>query len=168
MGIALAGVALGAMAYGVVDPLSDDIATTLRQVLANEWTEKTGMNLPTHHPARGTDGSRFIGAAVVLLGVLVGGIPLALIALALAGRTRQVSIRWGSRWAAVFKTGFVVQVSSVIVTGLVALMMIVVGEGSLVAGAFFLVNGACGAFGVRAWRALQTAVTHEPPMRIAE
>ncbi len=131
--------------------------------MANEFRYPTGMDLG--HDV-GPESDSLLGAAVVVAGVLVGGTPLALIALALAARTRQVSIHWGSRWAAVFKTGFVVQVSSVIVTGLVALMMIVASEGSLVAGAFFLVNGVCSAFGVRAWRGLQAAVVQTPSLRV--
>jgi hypothetical protein len=162
--VAALGLALAAMAYGLVGPLRADIASAL--VAVEPVDPQRGWNI-THDVGPSSDS--LIGAGVVLFGLSIVGVPLALAALALAARTRHVSIRWSRWWGGFFTTGFIVQLSSLILTGCLTVMFATsIDEDSFWGIAFLLVSTVCSAFGVQAWRSLQAAVVHEVPLSVTE
>lgn len=107
-----------------------------------------------------------MGAVSVLLAVFAGGVPVALVGLGWAARTRQAGIRWSRKWAAVFQIGFIFQLSSILLTSALLLAMLLAGEGSVFATVLFVFSLVLSAFGLRAWRLLQAAVIREMPQRI--
>ena len=109
---------------------------------------------------------------VLGFGLVVGGLPAALIGLILSVLTRHHGYQWQPAWRAVFRAGFVVQICSLVPTVLVWLMLLLSSDlpgraawetiATLILSAS--VVGGCVALG--AWRDLMFAAVPEPPPSI--
>ena len=107
-----------------------------------------------------------IGASIVLL--VLANLPLASIGFALAALTKRRGVEWAAQWFRVFQIGFVIQISSVIATSMVALTLEpfslppeTAWESSL--SPIFVGSAIVGGFALAAWRGLMAAVCSEAP-----
>jgi hypothetical protein len=109
------------------------------------------------------------GIQMVLLGVLLGGVPMALIGIVLAWFSRAYRRTWSGAWAQVFLGGFVFQLSSLCITLLLFLLMLLAfadlrsvesGDGRFAGG--LLVSITCSAAALGSWRTLRQSVSDQP------
>ncbi len=108
-----------------------------------------------------------------LLGLLLGGVPVAILGTALAARRSNRGRRWSRAWGNVFLAGFVFQLSSVVFTAFLLVLGLwlayAVSATALEILAFagpLLFGVVCGLWGVRSWRVLQLQL-QELPLTIA-
>ena len=107
-----------------------------------------------------------------LIGLLLGGVPAAMLSAALVAFGRKSRQRWSGGWANVFLAGFVFQLGSLgFTTLLLMLLLFYARDGGLstilsYGGGFLGVSLLSGAAGLRFWRELQVGV-HDEPVRIA-
>jgi hypothetical protein len=112
------------------------------------------------------------GIQLVVLSLLFGGLPLAVLAAVLPALQRTNRNRWSGGWDRLFLAGFVFQLSSLMIT---ALIFVVVAWTAYEAEApaaeileivpflgFLLLTVLCGIWGVRSWRELQGAAEQTP------
>lgn len=115
----------------------------------------------------GPSGSVEEALKLTLLVVLLGGLACALLATALALRTRRRGVRWSSRWSQPFLTGLRFQWCSLawwvpvssFLTYESFLTYDIFGAGVAVLAGIALLPVACSVVGVRAWYALRDAVS---------
>lgn len=155
--------------FDAVDPLRTDIALALTPI-QRASLDAFNMMIVDDPP---TGAAR--GMQLALFGVLIGGLPAALISVALAVATRRAEAYWHPGWGAIFQAALVFQLSSLIVSVLLFLLVTVATPLTDLRGVFsvagvlglaLLVHAICAAFGVRSWRALQAATSPEAPPRI--
>jgi hypothetical protein len=158
MGVAVA-VAVAAM-LGVTETLPSNVLLALTAV--EEDTREGFMIVCTWRVPDTVQGMRF-----VLLGLLLGGVPAAILA-ALLRRTRANG-QWSAEWGNVFRAGFVFQLNSLMLTTCVFCLVFVSAYSfaddrlALVAtGEALLVSIACSIWGLRSWRALHLQVRELP------
>ena len=112
------------------------------------------------------------GIQLGLIGLLLGGVPAAMLSAALVAFRRKSRQPWSGGWANVFLAGFVFQLSSLgFTTLLLMLLLFYAWDDGLSAilsygGGFLGVSLLSGAAGLRFWRELQVGVLDEP-VRIA-
>ena len=151
---------IAAAIIGDADPLRANVAVALAPI-APKTLEGLDMLIVDGPPIGAAEGLR-----LALLGVLVGGMPAAFVAMGLTARTGRVGGHWRAGWGPVFQAGFVFQFSSLVVTTCVLSVIVVATVadfrqmfslfGFTVAMLFASVLS--GAFGIRSWRRLQTTV----------
>jgi hypothetical protein len=171
VGIALCVAVVIALATGfaittfldVSDTLPGDIFTTLTR---DEPPRDSSVLIHIDRPPTGV--AR--GIQLALLGLLLGGVPAAMLSASLVtfGRISKGK-PWSGAWANVFLAGFVFQLSSLGFTALLlGLLLLYAREfGATVEdlrfyGGFLGVSLLCGAAGLRFWRELQVGVHIEP------
>lgn len=169
---AVVAISVGLMIFGMfdaVDPLRTDIALALTPI-ERERLDAFNMTIVDGPP---TGAAR--GIQLALFGVLIGGVPAALISVGLAVATRRVEGHWRPAWAGIFQGALIFQTFSLIVSVFLFLLIIVtaplvdLGEAMSAVGGLalaLLVSAICAAFGIRSWRALQAATPPELPPRI--
>ncbi len=149
---------------GVSDLLPEDILTTL-----------------TRHEPRRESGELIIigdgpptgvarGIQLGLIGLLLGGVPAAMLSAALVAFGRKSRQSWSGGWANVFLAGFVFQLSSLGFSTLLTVLLLFYarddGFSAIRSHLGFLgVSLLSGAAGMRFWRELQGSV-HDEPVRI--
>ena len=109
------------------------------------------------------------GMQLALFGLLVGGVPAAILSAALVAYGRKSRKSWSGNWTNVFLVGFVFQLSSL---ALAMLLMVLLGWYAIDSGAgagdvlpfggFLGLSLLCGAAALRFWRELQDSVQEEP------
>jgi hypothetical protein len=150
----------------VSDTLPGDIFTTLTR---DEPPREAGWLSHVHGPPTGA--AR--GMQLALLGLLLGGVPAAMLSAALVAFGRKSRKPWSGGWANVFLAGFVFQLSSLgLTTLLLVLLLLFARDADAPAGEVLFYGGLlgvsvlCGAGGLWFWRELQLSV-HDEPLRIA-
>ena len=105
------------------------------------------------------------GMQLALFGLLVGGVPAAILSATLVAFRRKSRRPWAGQWGNVFLAGLVFQLSSLgLTTILVVLLVWYAVDSSATAadvlpfGAFLGLSVLCGAAAVRFWRELQDSV----------
>ena len=113
------------------------------------------------------------GIGIGLLGLLLGGVPVAILGAVLAAPQSSRGRRWSRAWGSVFLAGFVFQLSSVVFTAfLLVLGLWLSYDASATAREILAFAGpllfgvVCGLWGVRSWRVLQLQL-QELPLTIA-
>ena len=169
-GMALAVSCALAAILGVSDLLPGEVLKALTPVERVELpSEDGGFNIIRVTP-EATGVARGIG--IGLLSLLLGGVPVAILGTALAARQSNRG-RWPRAWGNVFLAGFVFQLSSVVFTAfLLVLLPWLAHDTSATAWEMLafagplLVGVVCGLWGVRSWRVLQLQL-QELPLTIA-
>jgi hypothetical protein len=108
------------------------------------------------------------GFQLGFLSLLLGGVPAAILGWALAARQSNRDRHWSGTWGNVFLAGFVFQLSSVVFTAFLLVLLLwaasdsaldtleIVGLACIVL--VFLFAVVCGLWGLRSWRVLQLQV----------
>jgi hypothetical protein len=165
--MALAVSYAGAAILGVSDVLPGELQVALTPVERVEHpSEDGGINIVRVDPApTGVSAGIQLG----LIGLLLGGVPVAIVGTVLAASNR--GRRWSRTWGSVFLAGFVFQLSSVVFTAFLLILLLWLAYEAtaweILAFAGPLLFGVvCGLWGVRSWRVLQHQL-QELPLTIA-
>jgi hypothetical protein len=147
-----------AAVLGVSDALPSDILVALRPM---ERLTQEDQSIIIDNPPTGVARGIQLG----LLGLLFGGVPAAILATALAARRRNRERGWSGDWGKVFFAGFVFQLSSLVFTAFLLLVLLWAAYDSeaqakevVSFGGPLLLSVVCGIWGLRSWRALQLDV----------
>jgi hypothetical protein len=168
--IALCGAVVIALVTGfavttvldVSDTLPGHIFTTLTR---DEPQRDAGEFLHVDGPPTGVARGIQLG----LLGLLLGGVPAAVLSATLVTFGRKSRKLWSGAWANVFLAGVVFPLSSLGFTTLLLVLVLLYARDSGATaedrrfyGGFLGVSFLCGAAGLRFWRELQGGIRDEP------
>ena len=169
-GMALAVSGALAAILGISDILPGEVLVALKPVeRVVHPSEDSGLIIHVDSPPTGVERGIQLG----LVGLLLGGVPVAILGTALAARRSNRGRRWSRAWGSVFRAGFVFQLSSLVFTAfLLVLGLWLSYDASATAREILAFAGpllfgvVCGLWGVRSWRVLQLQL-QELPLTIA-
>lgn len=154
--------------FGISDALPSEILAALRPV--QQPVLKPDVIVIVHRPPTGVARGIQLG----LLALLLGGVPAAIAARVLTGRRQGRERRWSGGWGSAFLAGFVFQLSSLMLTAFLLVLLLWLAwdhaahaEDVLWFGGPLLLSSACSIWGLRWWRALQFQV-HDTHMRVTD
>jgi len=165
----VAGCIAAAVGFGLVAVLG--ASNVLPREIAVVLTSAEASNGPGDIIVDGAPTDAVRGGQLVLLSLLVGGVPAAILATVLAAR-RSNEKRWAAWWANVFLAGLVFQLCSLIFTAFLLFLLLYAAIDSAAGAhelfphvAALLLSVVCSIWGLHSWRALQFEA-HEPSTRL--
>ena len=113
------------------------------------------------------------GVQLSLLFLLLGGVPAAILATVLGAWPGLFGLRWSAGWWNVFLGGFVFQLSNLVLSLFLLLVLYLTAPVSMTSADFLLIAGplilnvVCSLWGLRMWRRLQAATYDAPTVIIS-
>jgi len=130
--------------------------------------QDSGWLIIVHGPPTGV----FRGVQLSLLCLLLGGVPAAILATVLGAWAGPLGRRWSAGWWNVFLGGFVFQLSNLVLSVFLLLVLYLTAPVSMTSVDFLSIatplslNVVCSLWGLRLWRRLQAATCVAPTVII--